>query len=105
MVGITSSGYADIISHFSHCDISLKRIQSVNHRITEDPDVEGTNKDHSVQLYTWEHPTLNISESTIQMLLELSQAWCCNQCPGEPVSVPDDPLLKKIFLMPNPTLP
>lgn len=33
-----------------------------------------------------------MSESAVQMLLELQQAWCHDRFPGEPVAVPDHPL-------------
>lgn len=37
-------------------------------------------------------------ESTVQMLLELQQAWGCGRCPGEPVPGSDHPFLMNIFL-------
>ena len=48
-----------------------------------------------------------MSESTVQTILELWQAWCHDHCPGEPVPVPNHPLGEEPFpnTQPEPTLP
>lgn len=110
MVAITSRHYADIAFHFSHCDAtSLKGFQSINCRITEYREVEGTNKDHWVQLLSPHRNTQNfnaISKSIVQTLREIQQAWDHDHCPGEPTPVPKCPLseegeVKNLFLIPR----
>lgn len=38
-----------------------------------------------------------MSESTVQMLLEILQVWCFDQCPGDPLPVTNNPLGEEIF--------
>lgn len=56
----------------------------------EYPKLEGTNRDHQVQLLAPRRNTPKsdlVSGSIVQMRLELDQAQCCDHCPGEPVPV------------------
>lgn len=66
---------------------------------------------------SWEEPTKTTPGSTqdhkssnhmydrvVQMLLELWQSQCCDHCPGKHVPVPEHPLVKNLFLQPNPVL-
>jgi len=50
---------------------------------------------------TQEYPKIKPFESIVQMLLELHQPWCCDHCPGEPILVPDHPMVKNLFLTSN----
>ena len=77
-------------------------------RITEYPELEGTRKDHRVQLLAPQRTTQKsnpMPERTVQTLLELQQAWCHDHYPGEPVPVLSHPLVIKLFLIPNLNLP
>lgn len=54
------------------------------------PELEKTHKGHWVQLLPSHRITQksdNISDSIVQMLLELCQAWCHDHFPGETISV------------------
>lgn len=66
---------------------------------------------------SWEEPTKTTPGSTqdhkssnhmydrvVQTLLELWQSQCCDHCPGKHVPVPEHPLVKNLFLQPNPVL-
>ena len=46
-----------------------------------------------------------MSESIVQMLLELWEAQCHGHFPGEDVLVPDHSIVKNLFLISNLTLP
>lgn len=69
------------------------------HRIMDYAELEGVDQDHPVQLLVL-HRTpqeSKVSESTVQMLLELWQTWGCDHCFGEPVPEPNRPLGEKPF--------
>lgn len=80
-----------LYKHNAHLDI---------YWITEHPEMEGTHKNH--QSNSWpstrqaqeSHP---VPENGVQRLLELCQPWCCDQCPGELVPVPNHPLDEEPF--------
>lgn len=70
-------------------------MDSINHRIIEHPESEATHKDHPrpTSGSTQDHPKSDhMSESIVQALFEIQQAWCRDHDPGEPVPVPDHPL-------------
>jgi len=51
---------------------------------------------------TEDHPkSYHMTESIVQTLLEIQQAQYHDHCPGEPVLVPDYPLVKNLFLLSN----
>ncbi|GAB0184693.1 hypothetical protein GRJ2_000934600 [Grus japonensis] len=72
---------------------------TMNHRIIEYPELEGTHKDHQSNswLHTGPAESEQMTESIIQTLLELSQARRCDHFPGEPVPVPNHPLSEEPF--------
>ena len=47
----------------------------------------------------------HMSDSVVQTLIEFWWAWCCGHCPENSVPVPDHPLVKNVFLIPNLNLP
>lgn len=61
----------------------------------DNAEFEGTHQNPGVQLlalhmtHQESHP---VPERIAKMLLELSQAWCCDHLPGESVLVPNLPL-------------
>lgn len=66
--------------------------QLLSHRNTEYPKFEKTNKEHQIQLtalHTITQKSEHVSESIAQILLELQKAWGQDQCPEEPVPVPE----------------
>jgi len=84
-------------------------INSQNHRIIEYPELDGTLKDHWIQLlalHTTTQKSDHISSSFVQTLLELWQAQCHDRFPGDPVPVPDHPLSEVPFpdIQPEPSL-
>uniref|UniRef100_A0A493TGN0 Glutamate receptor interacting protein 1 n=1 Tax=Anas platyrhynchos platyrhynchos TaxID=8840 RepID=A0A493TGN0_ANAPP len=65
------------------------------HRITGYPELEGTHKDHQVQLLAPHRSTKNsdhMTKCTVQTLLKLQQAWYRDYVPGEPVLLHSNPL-------------
>lgn len=75
--------------HLSACKARLHyhdiryKVTSSTHGITEYPELEGTLRDHPVQLLA--------SHSTTQKSIpvsEFQQPWCCVHCPGDPIPVP-----------------
>lgn len=46
-----------------------------------------------------------MSENVVLTLLELQQAWCHEHCPGEPVPLRDDPMVKTLPRISNVILP
>ena len=69
-----------------------------DHRIIEYPELEGTLKDHQVQLLT-PHRSIQVqgdeTKCTVQSLLKFSQARCSDHFPGEPVPVCNHPLCEE----------
>jgi len=82
--------------------------KSLNHGVTEYPDLEGTYKDHQVQLPVPHRTPQNLnpmSESIVQMLLELQQLVVMTTALGSLFHCPTSPMVRKLLLIPNLTLP
>lgn len=78
-----------------------------SHQIIEYLELEGITK--FMESKFWLHTNNQnqiMSESIVQKCLELWQAWCHDQFPGEPVAVPDLPLSEEPFpnIQPEPHL-
>ena len=74
-----------------------------NHRATEYPELQGTLKDHQIQLPSTRRTTQNsnpTSESDIQMLLELRQLGAVPSALGSPFHA-HCPLVQHLFLTPS----
>lgn len=89
-----------VISHERECSVppvtylsqtTMSGCISLNHKILEHLKLEGTHKNHRIQLLAPQSTVQisgYISESPVQMFTELWNAECLEHCPGEPVPCP-----------------
>lgn len=78
------------------------------HRIIKYAELEETHKDHQIQVLAPQRTTQNsnrVSESIVQMLLDLWRFTAATAALGNHFPVPSHSLVKNLFLIPSLTFP